>query len=47
MRAAKASPERVTTGTPAHSASLAVVPALKGRVSRNTSASARRARCSG
>src|SRR6516162_214804 len=45
MRPAIVLPLQVTTGTPAHNASLAVA-ALNGSVSRNTSASRWRERCS-
>jgi len=44
IRDAKASPAHVSTGNPAHSASLAVAPALYGSVSRNRSATRKRAR---
>ena len=46
MRPAKVSPMQVSTGRPAHSAGLAVAPALKGSVSRNKSATRWRLRCS-
>ena len=46
-RAGNPCPSFVTTGTPIRSASLAVVWALKLKVSKNKSASRRRLRCSG
>jgi len=38
MREEKVWPAQVSSGSPAHRASLAVVPALNGKVSRNRSA---------
>ncbi len=38
MREAKLLPVKVSTGTPIHKASFAVVPALNGKVSKNKSA---------